>query len=266
MSDDRDRGTEPTRTPPAYPIASVDNALRLLLLFRNRLEWRLSDIARQLDVADSTAHRLVAMLEYHGFLTRMPRTRGYRIGPSISTIGRNALGDRGLRQAVHPLLEQIVEEERETISMGILEGSQIHYVDAVEAEAVLRIGNRTGMKIPAHCTSAGKVLLAELPDDEVRRLYPEERLPTLTEASVSSRSVLFDELETIRERGFATSRAGSEDGIAALAVLIRDSTGHAVAAAALAAPINRWEQWDQAAMAARMAELLAPAARLLQGD
>lgn len=264
MSDEQDRPGSP-RKPPAYPIASVDNALRLLLLFRGHVEWRLSDIATELDVADSTAHRLVAMLEYHGFLTRMPRTRGYRIGPSIAAISRNALADRGLREAVRPLLEQIVEQERETVSLGVLEGSQIHYVDAVEADAVLRIGNRTGMKIPAHCTSAGKVLLAELPEEEVLRLYPDEELSTLTERSISRRAELLEQLRAARKSGYAVSRAASEEGIASLAVPVRDSAGNAVAAAALAAPINRWRSWNQPELAARMSAILAPSERLLRG-
>lgn len=253
----------PHRAPPAYPIASVDNALQLLLLFRDRREWRLSDIAQELSVADSTAHRLIAMLEFHGFLTRVPRGRAYQIGPSIAAIGRNALGGLQLREQVHGLLGQIVEETGETVSLGVLEGDEIHYIDAVESTAVLRVGNRTGMRIPAHCTSAGKVLLAELDDAAIQALYPEEELPTVTAASLNSRASLLQELEGVRAAGYATSVAASEDGIASVSVPVRNAAGEAVAAAALAAPINRWETWNHQEVAARMREVLAVCERLL---
>lgn len=252
--------------PPAYPIASVDNALRLLLLFRRRREWRLSEIARELGVADSTAHRLIAMLEYRGFLRRIPQTRGYQAGPSVSAIGRNALGAADLREVLRPLLSTIVEQVGETISLGVLEGTDLHYVDAIESDAVLRVGNRTGMKIPAHCTSAGKVLLAELTDDKILRLYPHDDLQTVTVNSIRRRDDLLEEIQAIRERGFATSVAASEDGIASLAVPIRDASGRAVASAALAAPIGRWETWDHPALAERMATILATSTTLLVGD
>lgn len=259
----KDRAPSGSREPPSYPIASVDNALRLLLLFQQRREWRMSEIARELDVADSTAHRLIAMLEYHGFLERMPSTKGYRIGPSITVLGRNALGGNTLREVVHPVLAQIVEQEDETISLGVLEGSDIRYIDAIESNAVLRVGNRTGMKIPAHCTSAGKLLLAELEQDELLSRYPDEQLQTVTNRSIGSRTELFEQLDEIRERGYATSVAASEEGIASLAVPVRDSVGRAVAAAALAAPINRFETWDQPDLAQRMTAQLAPFGRLL---
>lgn len=251
------------RERPAYPISSVDNALRLLLLFRHRREWRLSEIAHQLEVADSTAHRLIAMLEYHGFLSRVPRSRGYQVGPSIAAIGRHALGGLQLREQLHGLLTQIVEETGETVSLGVLEGEEIHYIDAVESTAVLRVGNRTGMRIPAHCTSAGKVLLAALDDTTLGELYPDEELPTVTARSVASRDELFEELREVRSSGYATSVAASEDSIASVSVPVRNTAGEAVAAVALAAPVNRWESWDHQQVAQRMREVLAVSERLL---
>lgn len=255
-----------TRELPAYPIASVDNVLRLLLLFRRRREWRLSDIARELAVADSTAHRLAAMLEYHGFVRRIPHTKGYQVGPSIVAIGRDSLGSTDMRAVVRPLLAQIVDDVGETISLGVLEDVDIHYIDAIESDAVLRVGNRTGMKIPAHCTSAGKVLLAELLDSEIMELYPATELPAMTDLSIRTREELFAEIRTTRSRGFATSVAASEDGIASLAVPVRNAIGRVVASAALAAPVVRWHKWDLEALAEYMSTALAPSMTMLEDN
>src|SRR5579859_8171320 len=82
---------------PLYPIASVDSALRILLMFREQRALRLTDAARTLGVAHSTAHRLLAMLHHHGFVHRDPASRRYVPGPSLVEIGLSAIGTIDLR-------------------------------------------------------------------------------------------------------------------------------------------------------------------------
>ena len=76
-----------TPKPPAYPIESVDNALQLLLLFREQSTLRVADASRTLGVAPSTAHRLISMLQYHGFVQQDPRSKAYRAGTALAQIG-----------------------------------------------------------------------------------------------------------------------------------------------------------------------------------
>jgi DNA-binding IclR family transcriptional regulator len=80
---------------PAYPIASVDNALRLLMLFRDTPRVRLSEASEHLGVAHSTAHRLMAMLAYHGFVRQEPGSRAYLAGPALVEIGLAAVRAQG---------------------------------------------------------------------------------------------------------------------------------------------------------------------------
>src|SRR5215475_12021196 len=72
---------------PAYPIASVDKALRLLMLFREQTTVRLSEASAHLGVAHSTAHRLLAMLAYHGFVRQERDTKAYVAGPALIEVG-----------------------------------------------------------------------------------------------------------------------------------------------------------------------------------
>src|SRR5215470_8861033 len=81
-------GANPARRPPSYPIASVDRALRLLLLVGRRSSVRLSEASQALGVAPSTAHRLLAMLAFHDFVRRDGDRRGYVAGPALAEIGR----------------------------------------------------------------------------------------------------------------------------------------------------------------------------------
>ena len=99
---------------PAYPIESVDNALRLLLLLERDGRVRVSDAADALGVAPSTAHRLLAMLEHHGFARQEPSSRAYLPGPTLVRVGLSAVRDLDLRTVAHPYLEALRDETGET--------------------------------------------------------------------------------------------------------------------------------------------------------
>src|SRR6266704_6869809 len=99
---------------PAYPIASVDNALRLLMLFRDTPRVRLSEASEHLGVAHSTAHRLMAMLAYHGFVRQEPGSRAYVAGPALVEIGLAAVRELDIRLHARPVLESLAASLRET--------------------------------------------------------------------------------------------------------------------------------------------------------
>ncbi len=224
--------------PPQYPIASVDNALRLLLMLGERPRLRLSDAAVELGVANSTAHRLLAMLAHHRFVTQ-DSGRTYRAGPALLEVGLAAVRRLDVRAACRPLLERVAEETGETVHCGVLDGAAIRYVDAVESGRVLRVAGRTGMVLPAHCSAAGKALLARLDPDQLRSRYPEERLERLTARSIGTFDELTRVLRRVRTSGYAVNRHESEDGVAAVAVAVDDEAGAPIAAISCAAPVGR---------------------------
>lgn len=228
-----------TGTQPKYPIESVNNALRLLLLVRDSPSISVAEASRSLEVAPSTAHRLLAMLQHHDFVQRDPRTRQYRAGRVLTEIGLAALRDFDIRTVVRPLLERLVERVGETVHLTILRGSSVFFLDCVEADKVLRAGSRVGQSLPAHATAAGKVLLAQLPEEVVKELYPSERLPAVTEKTTRSRRALLRELAEIRERGYATNTGESEEYVVAVAAAIKDHGGSVRGAVTVAAPDAR---------------------------
>lgn len=206
--------------PPQYPIESVDNALRVLLLLRDQPSMRLTDVSRYLGVASSTAHRLLATLQYRGFVRQDPASRSYLPGPSLDSLAIGLLRRLDVRTRAHPVLERLNAELDETVHLGRLEGCDVHFIDSIESSRALRVGGRLGRSVPAHCTSNGKVMLATMDDDEVRRLYPEEALVQLTPASVATRTQLLELLSKVREQGYATSEEESEEGVASVAVAL----------------------------------------------
>ena len=155
----------------AYPIASVDNALRLLMLFRGQPRVRLSEASEYLGVAHSTAHRLMAMLAYHGFVRQEPDSRAYAAGPALVEIGLAAVRELDIRRHARAALEHLAASLGETVHLAVLEGSNVRYLDAVESSRALRVASRTGSVLAANCTASGKALLAELPDAEVSAIF-----------------------------------------------------------------------------------------------
>jgi len=200
---------------PRYPIESVDNALALLLLFAEQPRVRLTDVSRHLGVASSTAHRLLAMLQYRGYV-QQDSTRAYEAGPVLRQIGAAAQRQPDLSGS-RPVLEQLHDELDGATTVGRLEGQHVVYLDQVRNAKVTPLPDRS---IPAHCTSLGKMILSQLEPDELRSLYPQERLDQLTPRSIASRTALEAELRLARVRRFAVSNEELLPGVTSIAVAL----------------------------------------------
>lgn len=227
------------KSAPAYPISSVDNALRLLLMFRDRRSIRVTDAAAALGVAGSTAHRLLATLEHHGFVEQDSPTRAYRAGPALAEIGLASVREDGLRAHMRPFVERLRDELNETIQLVVLQGANCLFIDTAESHRPLRTASRVGITVPAHCLSGGKALLAELGRGHLRRLYPTESIPGATPRSLTSRAALEAELARVRELGYATNFGESEPEIGSIGIAVHDADGRPRAGLAVSGPLSR---------------------------
>lgn len=227
---------------PAYPIDSVGNALRLLLLLRDRGQIRLSDASDIIGVGRSTAHRLLAMLHYHGFVAQDENSKLYGPGPALLECGLAAVRDLDVRRLARPTLEGLRERWDETVHLAVMQGVDVLFIDAIESALPVRVAERTGTRIPAHCTSVGKAMLALFPPERLLELYPDDPLPQLTDNSLTSRDKLMIELEQVRDRGYATNRGETERDVGSAGVAIRDPFGRPLAAISIAAPMSRLDE------------------------
>jgi DNA-binding IclR family transcriptional regulator len=247
---------------PGYPISSVDNALRLLLMFRDHDRVRVAEVSRHLGVVRSTAHRLLAMLAHHHLVRQDPDTRAYHAGPALWDIGLAVVRNIDIRQGLHAYMERLSDELGETIQLVLLNGAEARFVDAVESNRTVRVGTRVGTMYPAHATAAGKVLLAELTESRLHELYPTARLNPAT-PRLKTRKQLERELETIRAQGYATNFGENEPDVAAVAVLARNAFGTPRAALVLSAPYTRLAPDAVAGIARHLARVAAEAAEHL---
>ncbi|MEU9349140.1 IclR family transcriptional regulator [Streptomyces sp. NPDC048278] len=223
-----------SRERPAYPVGAAGNALRTVQLLHEREELRVVDVAEQLGIARSTAHRVLAMLVFHGF-AQQDGNKVYRPGPALRAIRGSRALPPDLIATARPHLQRLTDTVHETSHLMVLEGSGARFLDGVEGPQVLRVSYRTGTVLPAHVTSGGKALLAGLPPEQVAALYP-RGLPGHSAESVER---LRAELAVIRRLGYAYNLQESESGVNAVGACVRDGAGRALAAVAVAAPASR---------------------------
>lgn len=224
---------------PGDRLTSVDNALWVLQLVAERQELRVSEAAELLGVARSTAHRLLSALRRREFLMQDKRNGTYRPGPALHAIGMMAISRLDIRRIAQPVLEQLRDKTRETASLAVLEGTMVRFVDCYEGLTTVRIGSRAGVVRYAHASAVGKAILAGLSDTNVELRYPAEELPTPTPAAIASRSALLADLGRIRHRGYALNWEESSEGVAAVAVALRDISGMPIASISVSVPSMR---------------------------
>ncbi|MER5674221.1 IclR family transcriptional regulator [Pseudonocardia alni] len=225
---------------PRYPLESVDRTLSLLRLLADRREVSLADVRGHLGVGQSTAHRLLAMLVYRGFAVQDPGTRRYRPGPAFAELGRAADAGLDLVGTARPHLVALAGETGETVHLGALVRTEVHYLDVLESASTLRVASRAGQTRPAHATSIGKAMLAALDDDAVRALYPGGRLPARTARTVTELDALLAELRRSRTRGYARNRGEVESGVCSVGVAISHPTRGLLGGLSVATPEARW--------------------------
>jgi IclR family acetate operon transcriptional repressor len=225
---------------PTYPISSVDSAMRLLRMVGEQERVRIADAAKGLGVAGSTAHRLMQMLVYHGFVRQDPDSKAYVAGPSLISLGLHIVRKLDVRNVARPYMEALAADVQETVQLFAFQTERsVLCLDSVETERALRIGSRTGVVLSAAASAAGRAVLSTLPLDEIMELYPSARLPRHEHSTVTLRSELLERLETVRAAGYALQRNESEPGVSAIAAPIRVDRAAASFAVTVAIPSSR---------------------------
>jgi DNA-binding IclR family transcriptional regulator len=245
------------KTPPPYAIASVDHALRTAAMLQPEDGLTVSQVAGRLGVARSTAHRLLAMLTYRDFAVQ-DEDRVYRAGPVLKLAAHSQSRVSALRAAALPHLRRLVDLLDETANLAIRTGDSVRFIASIECQQALRVSSREGMVFPAHLTTAGLLLLADLSEAELDQVYAAERYDD--QPAIAS---LRSEVARIRRKGFAVNRERSERGLVAIGVAVRRPEGTAEAGLAVSMPSVRYDPRQlQSVVAALHAEARRLEARL----
>jgi IclR family pca regulon transcriptional regulator len=218
---------------------SLERGLAILGCFTpKRPVLGIADIADELGMSRPTTHRYVITLVALGYLEQ-GASRKYRLDLGVTDLGMSALNSTGLREHAHPYLEELRQRTSYTTSLAVLAGSDIVYVDRARSfrrgQDETDLGLGVGSRLPAYCTSMGKLLLANLPEDEQRELIATMKLTKRGPNTITSKKALRDELEEVLDAGFAVNDEELAPELLSIAAPVRDEAREVVAAVNIAA-------------------------------
>lgn len=220
--------------------STIGSAFRILSLFNHfTSEWTVRDIARQLDMPYSTTHRYVRALERTGYITRDTSASTYRVGLKVIELAGVALNQVDARVQGMRDLDHLADVTGLNANMAVLhEGDAFHVAFSLRS-AVPRMYSALGRRAVAHCTALGKVLLADLPFEEVRQIIEVYGWRPYTEKSIQDFSDLERALAQVRATGYALDRDERTVGTSCVAAPVRNRQGRVVSAICVTGPSDQ---------------------------
>lgn len=189
-----------------------------------------SRTAKALNINRTTLIRLLATLEMEGILEPLPDDGGYRLGTGLIALASEALNERSILHVARPFLLRLVRELNLSAHLGVLEGREIVYLARETPNSHLASTVREGTRLPAHATTIGRILLAELSPAVLRQIYAGHQMESFTSKTRTTLADLEAQVRTDRERGIAWSVANFEEEIGSAAVAVYDHRAQAVGA------------------------------------
>ncbi|GAB0102952.1 IclR family transcriptional regulator [Nocardia sp. JMUB6875] len=220
------------------PVQSVDRALTALEIVAKLGSAGITEIAAELGVHKSTVSRLMAVLEARGYVEQLSERGKYRLGFTVVRLAGSTSAHMDLPRQSQDICDELAARVGETTNIAILDNDRIINVAEAVGSAGIALRTWVGQSCPVHATSSGKVLLAELPDADLRSRL-RKRLESFAPNTITDLAVLRAQLRTIREQGWASCEEELEIGLNAVAAPIRDSDGRIIAALSVSGPTYR---------------------------
>jgi len=222
-----------------HSIQSVDRALFLLeTIAEAGGEATLTELATRTGLNISTCHHLLATLIKRGFATKVPGRRLYALGVRIMYLSHACL-QVDLPRRAQPYLETINRVTGETVHLVALQGDAVVTLAVREARHAVRVDTgKLGRLAAPHAQSAGKAILAWLPEEEIRRILA-DGLKRYTPNTITDFSTLVEALRAVRRTGFAMDQEEYLPGVVCIGATIRDQAGTVIGAISASAPTMR---------------------------
>lgn len=231
----------PRREP--YHLRTLARGAAVLDLLAENDYLVLKDVSVALELDTSTVYRILRTWTAVGYLEYDSESKRYYAGIDLMRLANKARNSSGLPD-IETRLQQLNREVEQTVSFSVLAGRFVLYIARVVANKALTYQVEIGKTLPAYATSAGHVLLAHRPVEEVKALYTEPNLLGFTETTVTTRDRLLESLSLVREQGYAINRGQLGASVTALAVPAKDRDGQVVGAFSMAGPADQFSNDD----------------------
>ncbi|MDH3447582.1 MAG: helix-turn-helix domain-containing protein [Gammaproteobacteria bacterium] len=219
---------------------SLTRALTLLeRLSEASTGMHLTDLSYQLGMPAATVHRLLSTFEELDFVEQDEELGLWFIGLKAFTVGNAFLHRRDFVASARPHMHALVEQCGETVNLGVIDDGEVVFISQVESREVMRMIVRLGSRSPVHASGVGKALLASMSAQGVARILERRGLARYTDHTIVTPTRLHDELEQIRQQGYALDDEEHAVGLRCVAAPIFDENGQALAAISLSGPKAR---------------------------
>lgn len=227
--------TDSSRRP---QVPAADQTLRILtFLAHQRGPVAARTIADQLELPRSTVYHLLGALEAHGFVVHLADEQRWGLGTAAFELSGGYARQQPLARLGRPLVAGLADRIRESAHLGVMSGSDVVYI--VEERAARRpaLVTDVGVRLPAHLTATGRAMLAALPREQVRALYPDaSAFADRTGRGPRTPSELREVLRAVRAAGWASEDGEITPGMRSVGVVVRDHAGWPAAAIAVTWP------------------------------
>jgi len=234
------------KTTPNYPIKVLTKTFAVLdVLLEQRFPMSMSEISERLDFYPSTVHRILDTLKYGGYVEQNLNNQKYQLGLKLLELGMAKINQIDLVKEAKPFLRELAKKCDETVHLAILEDTNVLYLAKEESSQTIRMISYVGKRAPLHCTGLGKVLLANLPLQDRDKIIDRIELSRLTKNTITDKIKLCEELDMIKEKGFALDEEENENDVRCIAAPIRDYKGKVIAAISVSSPVYRLNKIKQ---------------------
>jgi IclR family KDG regulon transcriptional repressor len=223
-----------------YNVPAVTRALDILEFLSRQKEVTFTEIYTQTGIPKSSAYQILSTLERRGYLRHAGESHKYSLGLRLFELGTQAVSYLDIRTEAMPTLRELVAKTNETCNLGVLDGTAGVYLAKVESNQPVRLNSYEGKRLPLHSTAMGKVLLA-WQDENLDKLLEDIEFTNFTQNTIVEKPKLKENLQLVRERGWALDDQENEPHIRCVGAPVRDIEGKVCAAISISGLATRFD-------------------------
>ena len=212
-------------------VQSVDRALRIIeFLAENPTGAGITEISKSLGLSKGTVHRLISTLKERDFAYQSSNTELYRLSYKILYLYNCISNNIDMFKVSRPIIRKFADKVDATVHLATLDEKRsnivnIHRIEPMNSQKLFVMSSRVGKKAPCYCTAAGKMLLSQYSDDEIRDIMKGEEYKTYTDKTIKNIDEFLEEIHKVRKQGYALDENEYDHGIICISIPIYNSNG-----------------------------------------
>jgi len=223
-------------------IRTIQRACNILRCFsEDNPELGVTTISNKTGIHKSSTSRILSSLQQEGFVEQNDQNSKYRLGLGLVSLAGLVIERLELRDVIHPAIQDLARITQETINISVLKDDECINIENINSPQAIQHTGLLGRRNPLHCTSTGKVFLANMPDEERQHILPDS-LRAYTPHTITDHSQLQADLKNVRKQGFAVARDEFKEGLSAIAAPIRNHDGSVIATVSISGPSYRLDK------------------------